>query len=235
MNKKIFKAAFPLTIPVMAGYLFLGAAFGILLQSKGYHVIWAFLMSFTIYAGSMQFVAVDLLAGGATLISTALMTLMVNARHLFYGLSMLGKYKDTGKKKPYLIFALTDETYSLTTTAKPPEGIDKGWFYFTISLLNQLYWITGSMAGAFLGSVIAFNTKGIDFVMTALFVTIFMEQWLSTKEHRPALIGVIVSIICLVIFGAQNFIIPAMIAITIVLLIMKNTMERKDTTNADTN
>ncbi|HIT89255.1 MAG TPA: AzlC family ABC transporter permease, partial [Candidatus Merdenecus merdavium] len=221
MNKKTFKAAFPHTLPVMAGYLFLGAAFGILLQSKGYSPWWALLMSVFIYAGSMQFLAVNLLAGGVSLIHAALMTLMVNARHLFYGLSMLDKYKDTGKLKPYLIFSLTDETYSLTATVPVPEGVSKKWFYFLISFLDQIYWIIGSILGAVLGSLITFDTGGIDFVMTALFVTIYVDQWLNTKDHRPALVGILVSLICLIFLGADHFIIPAMIGITVVLSIMK--------------
>lgn len=227
MVYKTLKSAFPLTVPVMAGYLFLGMAFGISLQSKGQNFLWALFMSLFIYAGSMQFVAVNLLATGASFLSTALMTLMVNARHLFYGLSMLDKYKDTGKFKPYLIFALTDETYSLTATNSVPEGLHKGVFYFMISLLNQIYWITGSVIGAILGSLISFNPKGIDFVMTALFVTIFLEQWLSTKEHLPAIIGIIITLVFFFLLGPLNFIIPSLLGITIVLSLLKPIIEKR--------
>ncbi|MEG1501570.1 MAG: AzlC family ABC transporter permease, partial [Clostridiales bacterium] len=175
---RTFKEAFLLTLPVMAGYIVLGIGFGVLLQSKGYNFAWAILMSLTIYAGSMQYLAVDLLSTGASLLSVALMTLMVNARHLFYSISMLKKYAKTGKKKPLLIFELTDETFSIICSAKPPPDIDKNWFYFFISFLNQIYWIVGSAAGSIFASLIDFDSSGIEFSMTALFVVTFLEQWL---------------------------------------------------------
>lgn len=169
MIKRTFAVAFPKTLPVMAGYLFIGIGFGILLQSKGYNFLWAVLMSISIYAGSMQYVAVDLLTGGATLVASALMTLMVNSRHLFYGISMLEKYKDTGRKKPYLVYALTDETYSLVCTPELTDDMDRGLYYLMVSGLNQLYWVAGSVIGGLAGSLIAFDVTGIDFAMTALF------------------------------------------------------------------
>ena len=211
------KKAFVSTLPVMAGYLVLGTGFGILLQSKGYGLIWALAMSILIYAGSMQFLAVDLLAGGAGLITAALTTLMVNARHLFYGLSMIDKYKDAGKRKPYLIFALTDETYSLNCGALPEGVEDAPRYYFLVSLFDQCYWVAGSAIGSLLGAVLPFSTEGIDFSLTALFVTVFVEQWRSTGDHLPAIIGVCTSLVCLAVFGADNFLIPAMILITLAL------------------
>lgn len=211
------KKAFVSTLPVMAGYLVLGTGFGILLQSKGYGLVWALAMSILIYAGSMQFLAVDLLAGGAGLITAALTTLMVNARHLFYGLSMIDKYKDAGKRKPYLIFALTDETYSLNCGALPEGVEDAPRYYFLVSLFDQCYWVAGSAIGSLLGAVLPFSTEGIDFSLTALFVTVFVEQWRSTGDHLPAIIGVCTSLVCLAVFGADNFLIPAMILITLAL------------------
>ncbi len=227
MDKKVFKAAFPLTMPVFAGYLVLGMGFGILLSSKGYSFIWALVMSLTIYGGSAQYVAVDLLSGGASLISTALLTFMVNARYLFYGVSMIEKYKHIGKSKPYLIFGLTDETYSLVCTTEPPEGVDRQKFFFCITILDQLYWVLGSVIGAIAGSTISFNTEGVDFAMTALFVVIFIDQWLSHKNHMPAIIGVVSTVICLVIFGSESFLIPAMIVISAVLLIMRKPLSKE--------
>ncbi len=224
MNRKTIRYAFLSSLPVMAGYLVLGMGFGILLHDKGYSFWWAILMSLTIYAGSMQYVGVELLAGGASLISAALMTLMVNARHLFYGISMVEKYRDTGKKKPYLIFALTDETYSLVCDAQFPEGVDRKSYYFLVSLMDQCYWVLGSLAGAVLGSALSFNTEGIDFAMTALFVVIVVEQWEETKQHLPALLGFAVSIVCLLIFGASNFLIPSMLCITIGLFLLQDIM-----------
>lgn len=213
------------SLPVMAGYVVLGTGFGIILEKNGYGIIWAFLMSGLIYAGSMQYVAVPLMTGGASLISTALTTFMVNARHLFYGVSMIEKYKGAGKKKWYLIFGLTDETYSLVCNGECPEGLDYHSYCLFISLFNQIYWISGSLLGSFLGQTLPFDTTGVDFSMTALFVTVFVEQWLSTKNHLPALCGLIASIVCLVIFGADGFLIPAMIVITILLSVGRKWME----------
>lgn len=221
MKRQAFKAAFPNTLPVMAGYLFLGMGFGILLESNGYSFVWAFFMSIFIYAGSMQYVAIDLLAAGASLISTAIMTVMIQIRHLFYGLSIIEKYKGTGKKKLLLMHELTDETYSLTATLTVPEGVDKGWFYFFISILDHSYWIIGCTVGALFGSLVSFNTKGVDFVMTALFIVIFTDQWLTAKQHLPAVIGVVCSLVCLILFGAEYFIIPSMISILLILSLLQ--------------
>lgn len=228
MIKQAFKSAFPYTLPVMAGYLFLGMGFGILLESNGYSFVWAFFMAIIIYAGSMQYVGIELLASGASLISTAIMTVMIQVRHLFYGLSIIDKYKGTGKKKLLLIHELTDETYSLTATVKVPEGIDKGWFYFFISILDHCYWIIGCTIGALFGSVVNFNTKGVDFVMTALFIVIFTDQWLNTKNHLPAAIGVLCSAVCLILFGPDNFIIPAMLSILFLLIILRKKLEKNE-------
>lgn len=222
MNKKQLQKAFIDTIPVLTGYIVLGIGFGLVLNAKGYGVIWAFIMSTWIYAGSMQYLAVDLMAGGASLVTTALTTLMVNARHLFYGISMIDRYKDTGKKKPYIIYALTDETYSLVCTENAGEGFeDRSDYYFLVSLLDQTYWVLGSVIGNVLGATVNINTEGVDFALTALFVTVFVEQWLSTKDHRSAVIGVTASVACLLIFGSGNFLIPAMLVITFALTVLK--------------
>lgn len=217
------KKAFISSIPVLMGYVVLGMGFGIVLNTKGYGIFWALAMSVFIYAGSMQYVCVNLISGGASLVTVALTTLMVNARHLFYGISMIDKYKGAGKKKPYLIFSLTDETYSLVCSDDAGDGVkDKYTYFFLVSLFNQIYWITGSVIGSVLGSAVNFNSEGIDFAMTALFVTVFVEQWLSTKKHLPALIGVAASVICLVVFGSDHFLIPAMLVITAALLFTRS-------------
>lgn len=226
-RRKDIKAALVDTLPVLTGYIFLGIGFGLLLQSNGYNAWWALFISLTVYAGSMQYVAVNLLAGGAGLLYTALTTLTVNARHLFYGISLVEKYKDTGKRKPYLIFALTDETYSLVCGEESGRrAVDKNRYFFLVSLFDQIYWVTGSVIGALLGEVIPFNTQGIDFALTALFITIFVEQWLSAKAHHPALLGVGISVVCLLIFG-DNFLIPALLLITISLLLLRRRGEGK--------
>lgn len=218
--KNDIKRAIKDTIPVLSGYLVLGMGFGVLMQSKGYGFLLALAMSIFIYAGSMQYLAIDLLSGGASLITSALTTLMVNARHLFYGISMVDRYKNA-KKKPYIIFALTDETYSLVCSVNEENEEKRNRYYFLVSLFNQIYWVVGSALGVLLGEVIPFSTEGIDFALTALFVTVFVEQWKSTKDHIPAMIGVISSVICLALFGSKDFLIPAMILITLMLLALK--------------
>ena len=220
--RKTIRTAFIDTIPVMTGYLVLGFGFGIVLRSSGYGILLAFLMSLFIYAGSMQYVTVGLLTGGASVITVALTTLMVNARHLFYGVSMLEKYEGTGKFKPYLIFALTDETYSLVCVDNPNvRAEERSKYFFFVSLLNHIYWVLGSVLGAVVGALISFNSEGIDFALTALFITVFIEQWLSSKKHFSAIIGVSISAICLLIFGADKFLIPTMLLIALILSLYK--------------
>lgn len=192
------------------------------MKSYNYGILIAFVMSLLIYAGSMQYVAIGLMTSGASLLTVALTTLMVNARHLFYGISMLDKYKNVGKRKPYLIFSLTDETYSLVCSDNNViEDKYKKDYYLFVSIFNHLYWVIGTIIGVLIGTLITFNSKGIDFALTALFLTVFLEQWMSTKKHIPAIIGVLSSIICLLIFGKDNFLIPSMIMITIILLLFK--------------
>ena len=227
MNKATVKYAFISSLPVMAGYVVLGTGFGILLSAKGYSFWWALLMSITIFAGSMQYVGVNLLATGASILSTALMTLMVNARHLFYGISMIEDYRDMGWRKWYVIFGLTDETYSLVCgNPKLPDGVERKNYTFLLTLMNQCYWIFGSVLGAILGNAVSFNSAGIDFSMTALFVIIFVEQWEKAKQHFPAILGLAVSVICLLIFGADSFLVPSMIGISIGLFLFQHKMER---------
>lgn len=219
MKKQTIKKAFWDTLPVMAGYLFLGVGFGIILQQNGYGPLWALAMSLFIYAGSMQYVGIGLLTGGASLLTAALTTLMVNARHLFYGLSMIEPYKGAGRRKPYLIFALTDETYSLVSR-KLPEDVERISYCFFVSLFDQCYWVLGSILGSLAGNL-PVDFTGIDFALTALFVTVFVEQWLSSKNHLPALVGVICAAVCLVLFGADNFLIPTMILIAAILVMLQ--------------
>ena len=231
MRQKIIQQAFIKSLPVMAGYIVLGIGFGILLRGAGYGVLWAFAMSAFIYAGSMQYVGVSLLTGGASILTTALTTFMVNARHLFYSISMVDRYKDAGKYKPYMIFALTDETYSLLSDGEDPfkneEALNK--YRFWVSLFDQSYWVTGSVLGSLLGAVIPFSTKGIEFSMTALFIASFTEQWLTTRDHIPALTGLLSTLACLVIFGAERFLIPAMLLITLILTLVRGRYGEKGT------
>lgn len=228
--KHTAKIAFLDTIPVLSGYVFLGFGFGIIMQQNGFGLLWALAMSLFIYAGSMQYVGVGLLTGGVSLITAALATLVVNARHLFYGISMIDAYKGTGKKKPYLIFALTDETYSLVSREQLPEGVEQVPYYFLVSLFDQCYWVTGSALGVLAGSVLPMNFEGIDFALTALFVTIFVEQWLSSKNHLPAIVGVASAVLCLLVFGADTFLIPTMILIAVILIMTRKV--GKETANA---
>ena len=226
MKKHAIKTAFLDTVPVMTGYVFLGFGFGIVMHQSGYGVLWSGAMSLFIYAGSMQYMAVSLLTSGASLIATALTTFVVNARHLFYGISMVDAYKGAGKKRPYMIFALTDETYSLVSQNQPPEGISHHGYCFLVSLFDHLYWISGTILGALAGDLLPINYEGIEFVLTALFVTIFVEQWLSTKHHFPAVTGLSATAVCLLIFGRDIFLIPSMFLIAAILIIARKTGRR---------
>lgn len=228
MKRSLIKAVFLDTVPVLTGYLFLGSGFGILLSDSGYGIGWAFLMSLCVYAGSGQYLLVSLLSSGANLFSVAMSTLLVNVRHLFYGISLIDTYKDAGKRKPYMIFALTDETYSLVTQAKIPEGISKTTYCFLVSLMNQCYWILGCVAGSAIGTLVPIDFTGVSFVLTALFVTMFVEQWLSTKDHGPALIGVCCTVVCLLLFGSEWFLIPSMAAIAGLLILRQKKGGPKD-------
>ena len=224
--KNSFKAAFPQTIPIFAGFLFLGVTYGIYMNSLGFSPIYPMLMSLTVFAGSMEFVAANLLLGAFNPLQAFAMTLMINARHIFYGISMLEKYKGTGRKKFYLIFGMCDESFSINYSAQIPPGADKGWFMFFVTLMNQLYWFTGASLGGIFGSMITFSTKGMDFAMTALFTVIFTEQWLKDKNHTSALLGLGISFLCLIAFGRDDFIIPAMIGILGMLTLLRKPLEK---------
>lgn len=220
MTKATLKKALIDTLPIMTGYVFLGFGFGIIMKQTGYGLLWSAALSLFTFAGSMQYVTVGLLSQGVSLLTAALTTVAVNARHIFYGISMVDAYKGMGKIKPYLIFGLTDETYSLVARGTVPEGVDKKWYWFFVTLFDQSWWVLGTILGACVGSLLKINYEGIDFALTALFVTIFVEQWLSTKNHRPALIGVGASVACLLFFGADSFLIPTMAVIAGALIAM---------------
>jgi len=219
LNKQFWKKVFSDTLPVLSGYMVLGIGFGMVLRAAGYGLPFALAMSILIFAGSMQYVAVGLISGGASLITVALTTLLVNCRHLFYGISMVDRYRSTGARKPYLIFALTDETYSLV--CREPEGLapeQYNNYYLAVSLLDQCYWVTGSVLGSLFGSMLSISMEGIDFTLTALFLTIVTDQWLKEKRHFPAIAGAAATLICRIIFGSGSFLIPSMLAITALLL-----------------
>ena len=219
---RALRAAFPKTLPILAGFLFLGFSYGMYMNVSGFSFLYPLFMSLLVFAGSVEFVAVSMLLGAFDPVQALLMTIMINARHLFYGISMLDKYRGVDrKKKPYLIFGLCDETFSINYTAVIPEGIDRGWFYFFVTLLNQIYWVGGATLGGLFGSVIPFETEGLDFVMTALFVVIFLDQWMKEKNHFSSLTGLAVSLICLLIFGSDHFMIPAMISILLLLTLLQ--------------
>ena len=216
------RTAFRKSLPVMAGYIILGAGFGILAHRAGYGFLWVLSMSLLIFAGSMQYVGVGLLAGGASVLTVILTTVMVNARHLFYSISMLRYYRNAGHYKPYLIFSLTDETYSLLCDGKTPEGTGPDRFRFLVSLFNHSYWVLGSVIGSLVSGVLPFSTAGIEFSMTALFIASFTEQWITEKNHIPAVTGLLGTLLCLVIFGSGRFLIPAMLLITVLLTLFRN-------------
>ena len=223
---RALRAAFPYTIPIFAGFWFLGMTYGIYMNVSGFSFVYPILMSLTIFAGSVEFVTVNLLLGSFNPLQALLLTLMINARHLFYGLSMLDRFRGLGWKKLYLIYGMCDESFSINYTAQIPEGVDRGWFYFFVTLLNHFYWFSGSTLGGIFGGLIQFDTEGLDFVMTAMFVVIFLEQWLKDQNHTSALAGIGASVACLLLFGADDFMIPAMLAILGVLTLLRGPLER---------
>ena len=220
INRENIIKALPYTIPVMAGYISLGIAYGLLMQQNGYGPLWALATSLFVYAGSAQFLGVSLLAAHASLAQVAVLILVLNFRHFFYGLSMITKYRDTGARKPYLIFGLTDETYAILSTTPVPEGMRDRDFYMLVTLMDHCYWVLGSVIGATIGEMITINTDGLDFAMTALFAVLFVEQWKTHKDHRAQLIGLGIILISLKLFGADNFLIPGLIVISVILLVM---------------
>ena len=233
MNRRALAAAFPITVPVLMGYLSIGIAFGLMLEAAGYNVIWAFFMSLTIYAGSGQYLGVELLATGAVLSQVALLTFLINFRHLVYGLSMLEKFRGMGKRKFYMIFSLTDETYALLAGAVPPPGVRPKDFYFAVAVLDHCYWIAGSVIGSVAGALLKFDTTGVEFAMTALFLVIAVDQWRSYPRHIPAILGAGATLVCLKLVGPDTMLLPALAIIVVVLLLLRARLEEKAAPNAE--
>ena len=226
MKRRALRAAFPHTVPILTGFLFLGMTYGVYMSSLGFSWIYPTLMALTIFAGSMEFVTANMLLGAFNPLQAFAMTLMVNARHLFYGLAMLDRFRGLGWKKLYLIFGMCDETFSVTCSVRAPEGVDEGWFMTFVTLLDQLYWVLGAALGGLCGSLLTLNTEGLDFVMTAMFVVIFLENWLKEENHTSSLLGLGLPLVCLVLFGAQNFILPSMAAILLALTALRGRLEK---------
>ena len=222
---RALRTAFPHTIPILTGFLFLGFTYGFLMHSSGFSFIFPLVMSITIFGGSLEFVAVSMLLSAFAPVQTLIMTFLIQARHLFYGISMLEKYRGMGMKKLYLIYGLCDETFSINFTMEVPEDVDRGWTYFFVTLLDQLYWVSGALLGGLFGGIVHINTRGLDFVMTAMFVTIFAEQWMKEKKHIPELIGFASGVLCLTVFGASGFMIPTMLCILLLLWIFRKRIE----------
>ncbi|MGI6032712.1 MAG: AzlC family ABC transporter permease [Coriobacteriales bacterium] len=233
MRLKALKAAFPYTVPIFAGFWFLGLAYGIYMNVSGFSFVYPMVMSLIIFGGSLEFVAVSMLLSPFAPVTTFALAFMIQARHLFYGIAMLDKFKGLGWKRFYLIFGLCDETFSINYTAEIPEGIDRGWFMFWVTFLNHMYWFTGATIGGLVGSLLTFNTEGLDFVMTAMFVVIFMNQWRKDHQHLSACIGLMATLVCLVVFGADSFMIPAMCAIVLILTGLRKPIESKYVTEMD--
>ena len=228
MRMKALKTAFPQTIPIFTGFWFLGMAYGIYMNASGFSFVYPLCMSLLIYGGSLEFVAVEMLLSPFAPLQTFIMALLIQARHLFYGLSMLDKFKGLGWKKYYLIFGMCDETFSVNCSADIPEDVDRGWFYFWVTLLNQFYWSAAATTGGIVGSLLKIDTSGISFVMTAMFVVIFLEQWLKEKEHSASLIGLAVSVLCLAVFGPDSFMVPTMVLIVGLLALLRKPLEKKE-------
>lgn len=223
---RALRAAFPYTIPILTGFVFLGIAYGYYMTAEGFHALYPVVISLTVYAGSMEFLTVGLLKEAFDPLRVLLLTLMINARHLFYGISMLDKYRAAGRKKFLLIYGMADETFSVNCAADIPPDVDKGWFMLWVTVLDYCYWQAGTALGAALGSVVRINTEGLSFVLTALFVVLFIEQWLKEKTHHSALLGLGATLLCLIIFGNQNFILPAMLVILAGLTLLRKPLEK---------
>jgi len=219
-------AAFPYTIPIFAGFWFLALAYGIYMNVSGFSFLYPMIMSAVIFGGSLEFIAVSMLLSPFAPIQTLILTLMIQARHLFYGISMLDRFRGMGWKRFYLIYGMCDETFSINYTADIPEGVDKGWFMFYVTLLNQLYWVSGATVGGIVGSMLTFNTEGLDFVMTAMFVVIFLEQWMKEKKHYTAIIGIGSASVCRLLFGADSFLVPTMLTILLMLTLFRKPIEK---------
>jgi 4-azaleucine resistance transporter AzlC len=228
MKLKALKAAFPQTIPIFTGFCFLGLAYGIYMNASGFSFVYPMFMSLLIFGGSLEFVAVEMLLSPFAPLSVIVMTLLIQARHLFYGISMLDKYKGMGWKKFYMIFGMCDESFSINCSADIPEDVDKGWFMFFVTLLNQFYWVASATIGGLIGSLLKINTDGISFVMTAMFVVIFLDQWLKEDSHISSFIGIVVSAICLICFGADSFMLPTMACILLLLTVFRKNIEKNE-------
>lgn len=228
MKRKALKAAFPQTIPIFTGFCFLGLAYGIYMNASGFSFVYPMFMSLLIFGGSLEFVAVEMLLSPFAPLSVIVMTVLIQARHLFYGISMLDKYNGMGWKKFYLIFGMCDESFSINCSAEIPKDVDKGWFMFFVTLLNQFYWVASATIGGIIGSLLKINTDGISFVMTAMFVVIFLDQWLKEDSHISSLIGIIVSAICLICFGADSFMLPTMACILLLLTVFRKNIEKDE-------
>ena len=226
VKTRALRAAVPKVLPICISFFFLAMSYGLLMGTRGFSFLWPMCMSAFIFTGSMEFVTVNLLVSAFNPLATLMLAVMMGTRHVFYGISMLQKYEGLGWKRLYLIYGMCDESFSINCTVTPPEGVDRGWFMFFVTLLNQIYWVSGATLGALLGSVLHFNTEGIEFIMTALFVVMFLDQWEKAKDHRPALIGVGCSAACLLAFGGQSFIIPAMALIVLSFTLGRSRLER---------
>lgn len=228
MKRRALKAAFPHTIPILTGFWFLGLAYGIYMQAEGFSFVYPLFMSMLIYGGSLEFITVEMLLSPFAPVQVFIMALLIQARHLFYGLSMLDRFKGTGWKKYYLIFGMCDESFSVNYSAKIPEDVDRGWFMFFVTLLNQFYWVASATLGAIAGSLLHVNTEGISFVMTAMFVVIFLDQWLKEKQHISSLLGIFASILCLAVFGPDSFMIPTMLCVVLFLSLGRKKLEKME-------
>lgn len=223
--KTAIRAAFPHTVPIFAGFGFMGIAYGLLMNKSGFSFYWPMLMAMTIFSGSVEFVAVKLLLSPFNLVQSFVIALFICARHLFYGISMLDRFKGMGWKKFPLIYGMCDETFSVNYTARVPQGVDHGWFMLWVTVLDYTYWVTGAALGGIFGTWVSFSTKGLDFVMTAMFVVIFMEQWMKEKRHAASIMGIVISAICLVIFGSNNFVVPSMAFMLLMFMSLRSKLE----------
>ncbi len=208
----------------MVTFVVLGIGYGILMEKHGFGPLWSLLSGLIIFSGTVQFVSVTMLGSGSVIMA-AVTALMVAARHIFFSISMIGRYRSEGKRKWYLFYALCDESYAMLSKDDGPEGVNTSNYRLLVTLFDQSAWVIGSFLGGWIGTLITFDSTGIDFAMTALFTTVFVQQWIDSKSHIPAVLGVAATLICRIIFGRDIFLIPAMVIIIAFLTIMRSKIE----------
>ena len=228
MIKNSFRYALRRSVPIMVGYFPVGVAYGILMSSAGYGAVWSALAGLFVYAGSLQMLMVTFFENGVPLLTVTVTALLLSSRHLFYGISFIGKFRSYGAWKYFLIYGMSDESYSLLCSYKEQDGADEKWVHIFSTALIWIYWIFFSVLGGLVGSLIPFDTTGIDFALTALFIVIFLDQLKAGTSKLPAVVSIVASLLCLVLLGPDNFLLPALSVSVAALVLLRPRLEGKE-------